>query len=122
MPDERLEVFYDGTCKLCRAAADAWRREDSGWHLDLRPLQADLPPDAPDRSRLEEAIHVRDGSGWHSGARAILAIYRRLPGGRLPALLLRAGIALGIADPIYRLIARHRAHLPAFMLGARERR
>ena len=122
MPDERLEVYYDGTCELCCAAADAWRREDSGRCLDLQPLQAELPPDAPDRSRLEEAIHVRDSSGWHSGARAVLAIYRRLPGGWLPALLLRAGIALGIADPVYRLIARHRAHLPAFLLRTRERR
>ncbi len=121
MPDERLEVYYDGTCELCRAAADAWRRDDSARRLDLQPLQAELPLDAPQRSRLEEEIHVRDGSGWHSGARAILAIYRRLPGGWLPALLLRAGIALGIADPVYRLIARHRAHLPAFLLRGRGR-
>ncbi len=116
MPDEHLDVYYDGTCDLCQTAAEAWRRGDFDGQLHLQPLQAELPAGSPDRGRLESEIHVRGRDGWQSGARAILAIYRRLPGGKLPALLLRLGIALGVADPIYHFVARHRAHLPARLL------
>lgn len=119
MPDEPLDVFYDGACSLCTAAAQNWRQGDTQGVLRLHPLQAELPHDAPDRSQLEAAIHVRTQDGWQTGARALLAIYRRLPGGRLPATFLRLGIALGIAEPLYRLVARHRAHLPAGLLRRR---
>ena len=115
MPDEPLDVFYDGACDLCRAAAESWRQSDGQGRLSLHPLQAELPDDAPDRGQLAAVIHVRSASGWQGGARALLAIYRRLPRGRLVACLLRLGIALGIADPIYRLVARHRTHLPAVL-------
>ena len=115
MRKEPLEVYYDGDCDLCSAAAKTWRRTDQHARLEFRPLQGDLPAGAPGRARLEQAIHVHGPEGWQSGAKALLAIYRRLPGGRLPATILSLGIALGIADPLYRLVARHRAHLPAWL-------
>jgi hypothetical protein len=31
------------------------------------------------------------------------------------ALIVRVGIAVGVAEPLYRLIARHRAHLPTLL-------
>ncbi len=111
MSDEPLDIFHDRACHLCSVAADIWRQGDRRGRLRLRPLQEPLPDDAPGPGRLEAAIHVRGRSGWQSGARALLAIYRRLPGGSAAACLLRIGIALGVADRIYRLPARHRAHL-----------
>ncbi len=115
MQHDRLEVFYDGSCALCRTTAHAWQREDVEGRLLLRPLQEALPSDAPDRGLLELEIHVRSAEGWQSGAKALLAIYRRLPRGQLMALIVRVGIAVGVAEPLYRLIARHRAHLPTLL-------
>ena len=115
MPREPLDVFYDGACPLCVAAARSWREGEQAGLLCLRPLQGDLPPGAPDRSLLSREIHAHGPSGWLSGARALLAVYHRLtgPGAAAMALALRLGIAVGVADPLYRLLARHRSHLPA---------
>ena len=119
MSPKRLAVYYDGDCRLCQAAADAWREVDRTGRLDLRPLQEPLPADAPAPAELSAEIHVHGDTGWLHGARAILAIYERLPGGWPVSLALRLGIALGVADPIYRFVARHRQHLPAVLLRRR---
>lgn len=120
MPGKRLDVFYDGDCRLCQAAADAWQEGDAKERLRLQPMQGPLPVDAPAPAELSAEIHVHGDEGWLHGARAIQAIYKRLPGGWPVALALRIGIALGIADPLYRFVARHR-HLPSVLLRRRAR-
>lgn len=105
---EPTDVYYDAECALCRAAAARWARAGEGAALRMLPLQGDLPAGAPDRTALRTALHVRNARGWQSGARALLTVYRQLPGGGPMALALRIGIALGIAEPAYRLLARHR--------------
>ncbi|MDA8346619.1 MAG: DUF393 domain-containing protein [Thermaerobacter sp.] len=109
---EQLTVYYDGTCPICTSAADGWRKDADACGLVLLPLQdAQEPPDGPTKQQLLTAIHVQGPDGWLRGAKALRAVYRRL--GNWPmTLLLTLGIAFGIADPLYRLVARYRMHLP----------
>lgn len=110
--EEPIEVYYDGACPVCSAAASSWRRDSLRAGLALHPLEGELPDDAPSRDRLRTEIHVRHAGRWLKGASALYEVYRRLPRGRPMALLLRVGLALGIADPLYRFVARHRMHVP----------
>lgn len=110
--NDRLAVYYDGACPLCSAAADGWRSGADRSGLVLCPLQEFAPPkDGPSSEDLQRAIHVHGPDGWLSGAHALRAVYRRL-GNRPMTALLTLGIALGVADPVYRLLARHRTHVP----------
>ncbi len=111
--NDHLTVYYDGTCPICTAAADGWREGADEKGLVLQPLQDARPlQGGPSLEQLETAIHVQGPEGWLRGARALRAVYARL-GNRPMALLLSLGIAIGIAEPIYALVARHRMHLPS---------
>lgn len=109
---DEMTVFYDGDCPVCAAAAESWQPGAGSRGLKVIALQ-----DAPDRDGgptdedLREAIHVHAKGGWLRGARALLAVYRRL-GNRPMTMLLSLGVALGVADPIYNLVARNRMHIP----------
>jgi predicted DCC family thiol-disulfide oxidoreductase YuxK len=107
-----MTVYYDGECPVCTAAAESWRHKANVDRLEIVALQ-DAPPLAggPSDEDLRTAIHVRGKDGWLRGAKALLAVYRQL-GNRPMATLLAVGIAFGVADPIYRLIARHRMQIP----------
>ncbi len=109
---DRVTVYYDGECPICTAAADGWRPGAKVYGLELVALQ-DAPPleGGPSEEQLRAAIHVYGEGGWLRGAKALQAVYRRL-GNRPMAALLTIGIALGLADPVYRLVARHRMHIP----------
>jgi predicted DCC family thiol-disulfide oxidoreductase YuxK len=79
----RLEVYYDGSCRLCRAEIGALAAADANGVLDLRDCAAasfdDATPRAAgiDRAALMTAMHVRDGAGrWHVGVDAFVALYR----------------------------------------------
>lgn len=117
MENTDLTVYFDGACPICTAAADGWREGADAAGLVLMPVQeATRAPDMPNREALMTEIHVHSKDGWLRGARALRAVYRRL-GNRPMAALLSIGIALGLADPVYRLVARFRMHLPS--LGKR---
>lgn len=81
--ESRLEVYYDGSCRLCRAEIDALAAADAHGVLDLRDCAAASFDDAAiraagvDRAALMAAMHVRDGAGqWHVGVDAFVALYR----------------------------------------------
>ncbi len=110
---DRLTVYYDSLCLLCTSQAARWRRSgalDKG--LELVPLdEAPATPGGPSRDDLRAVIHVRSGDRWLKGAKALRAVYQAL-GNRPMAALLSVGLGLGLADPLYAILARYRMHIP----------
>lgn len=98
---------------MCRDWVDQLRRWDREGVLDFLPIQ---DPMVPKRfhwiptTAFAESVHVvaPDGSTWH-GAGAAERLAHLLPGGWPLALLFRAPLVRGIADGIYRRVARTRA-------------
>lgn len=117
--EDPVEVYYDAGCPLCTAAAGALSEQDSLGALRLLPTQA-APPEAPPAVAMLQRIHVRAEGRWLSGARALERALRELPGTRALRLLIRLGLALHVAEPVYDLVARHRLHL-GFLVRRAER-
>ncbi len=87
-PDQRPDadvVIYDGSCRLCRASAQALSRIDLRDQLAFLPLQDPVVTQRyPDLSQkeLEQHVYVVDHHGGrHNGATAV-----RYLTGQLPAL------------------------------------
>lgn len=115
-----LTVVFDGDCGICQALAQALADRDRHRRLRFAAYQrADLGALSPGLTRDIAARSVvavaPDGARWH-GARAIAEMIRRLPGiwgwiGRIGAL---PPVSL-LAEPVYRLVARHRTRLSRWL-------
>ncbi len=102
-------LIYDHSCAFCRrwvARLKRWDRRDT---IRLLPLQDPSAP-AVARRRIEElrqAVHLVTPEGAvFSGARAVKAICRYLPGGSLVGLFLSVPGVIPAAERVYRWISR----------------
>jgi len=110
-----LEVWFDGSCELCRASVAWARRRDAADRLVFRDAATAPAGSAPaGAEQLAAAMWVRrwDGSvaGGFDGVRAVLVA---LPRWRWLAALLAAPPLSWLGPPVYRLVARHRHRLSA---------
>jgi len=118
--DRDLLVVFDGECGLCQAARRWAEERDRQGHLRFVPYQdADLARLAPGLTPALAArslyVIATDGQRYR-GARAVFVTLRSLPGawgllgyvGALPPVSL-------LAEPVYRLVARHRTRLSRWL-------
>ena len=114
-----LQIFFDGSCRVCSAEMETYRRKNPEQRLEFVDISDDhFRPDLYDKALGDfmAELHVRDAHGnFTTGVDAFIAIWQAFPSGsiwRLAAatcglpgvhLLSRAG---------YRLFARYRHLLP----------
>lgn len=75
-------VFFDGSCPLCRAEIDHYRRRDSKGALRLVDVSAPCPdlPAGLDRAAAMARFHVLAADGrLLSGAAAFAEVWRHVP-------------------------------------------
>jgi predicted DCC family thiol-disulfide oxidoreductase YuxK len=106
-------VLFDGACGVCSAAKDWAQSHDTRGELEFVAYQAaELERVAPGLTleKAGQALHFvrRDGQCFR-GARATFETLRRLPGvwGLAGTILSFPPLSL-LAEPFYRLFARHR--------------
>jgi demethoxyubiquinone hydroxylase (CLK1/Coq7/Cat5 family)/predicted DCC family thiol-disulfide oxidoreductase YuxK len=132
-PDHQaIRVCFDGSCPLCRAEISIYQDLNSStpieW-IDVSTKDASLP-EGLSKSTLMSRFHVTRADGQVlSGARAFVALWSRLPGGRWLSAFARVPGALSLMETAYRgfLIVRPRiqwafrgfdvSHLPPTMVG-----
>jgi len=108
-------LIFDGQCAFCQRCVALLRRWDRGGRLRCVPLQdkaalAALPP-IPGAA-LEQAMHLVTADGAvYAGAEAVPPLLRVLPGGPPLALLFGIPGVPGLANRIYRWVARNRHQL-----------
>ena len=119
---DKLTLYHDGSCPLCRREIDHYRRQDGADGLAFVDVSR---PDAAVGPGLERAaamarFHVRmpDGS-LRSGAAGFLAVWGCLPRWRWLAGLARVPGAMPVLEAGYRLSLRVRPRL-ARALARRE--
>ena len=130
--DQAIQVWFDGSCPLCRTEIAVYRGLPSTtpvqW-LDISNQDTRLP-EGLSRSSLMARFHVLQADGRVlSGARAFVALWQRLPGWKWLAAIARFPGALAAMEAAYRgflmvrpLIQRifrgfDLSHLPATMVG-----
>ena len=118
-PTFPLTVFYDGSCSVCAAEIEHYRRKDQAGRLALVDIcSADFKPELYNISRqafLYE-LHVIDRKGKvYKGIDAFWAIWQAFPTATLYGMM-GTLITLPVVNPLARLcykgFARIRGYLP----------
>jgi len=87
---DKLTVYYDGACPLCRAEIGHYRKQDGSEAIDFVDLSGSPADPAPDLSKKAAMarFHVRDEEGaLKSGAAAFALLWRNLPAWRWLGLI-----------------------------------
>lgn len=114
-----LQIFYDGSCSLCRAKMEFYRRKEHGGKLvfvDFTAPEFDPVPFAIPLADLMYELHAIDETGTlYRGVDAFRAIWQALSPSAWYSLL---GFLIGLpvihsaAGLVYRAVAGTRRHLP----------
>jgi predicted DCC family thiol-disulfide oxidoreductase YuxK len=102
-------VYYDGSCPLCQAEIEYYRREDSVPALCFVDVSetAAVTPEGITRLQAMERFHVRASDGRVlSGAAAFVEVWNRLPKWRW------AGRAASLPGALVALELGYRTFLP----------
>ncbi len=114
---DRLTVFYDGACPLCRREIDFYRRRKGAQSLDWVDVSdSDGETVAPGLTKAEAMarFHVKRGDGQlASGGLAFAQLWAALPGFRPLGLVLQWPPFTWLAEQGYRLFLRFRPRLQA---------
>ena len=110
---QRVIVFFDGGCPMCRREIAHYRRLKGAERVDWRDIHAD--PDTLATAGISwqqamERLHVQDGTGvLRTGAHAFVALWRELPGYRWLARIVSVFPGLvWMMDRVYGAFARWR--------------
>ena len=98
-----LEVFYDGSCPLCRAEIGMY--QSSGTQAQFCDIsQGQRLPENKSHDDMMARFHVRDESGrLISGAAAFAALWRATPGWQWLGWLVGLPPFVWIAEGLYRV-------------------
>lgn len=108
---DKLLVWFDGGCPLCRREIALMRRLDRGGaitFIDVASGSADCPID---RAALLARFHAREDGRMVSGAAAFAAMWRAVPRLRPLGLAARNPLVLAGLEWIYLLFLRARPRL-----------
>ncbi len=113
-----LQVFYDGSCIVCSAEIDRYRKKrhaETLVFIDISDPEFEPARYGKTREEFMAQMQVLDAEGrFFSGVDAFPAIWQALPGiwYRRLGKALRLPVIHGLARLGYRLFARYRGYLP----------
>ena len=84
-----IQVFYDGSCPLCRREISLMRGLDKDGRIEFADVSAREVDAGVDRAQLLARFHVRENGELKSGAEAFAAMWRAIPVLRPLGLLAR---------------------------------
>jgi predicted DCC family thiol-disulfide oxidoreductase YuxK len=128
IPEFPLKVFYDGSCSVCAAEMEVYRRKELGGRLifiDINGPGFDPGRYGITREAFMYEMHAIDRPGRvYRGVEAFRAIWQAFPAstlyGFLGALVILPGFN-SLARLAYRGFARIRKYLPKSHAACRER-
>lgn len=121
--EPKTVIFFDGSCPLCRAEINYYRRRDRVEALRLVDVSvpgAQVPPGL-DRDKALSRFHVVANDGTLlSGAAAFAEVWKQVPGWRYAGRLASLPGLCRVLEVCYRLFLLVRpALVRAFMLAQR---
>lgn len=115
---EKLTVWFDGGCPLCRREIALMRRLDSRDAIDFVDVAGGEAGCPIDRGELLARFHASEDGKIVSGAEAFAAMWRAIPALRPFGLLARNRLVLALLEKAYRGFLRIRPRLQALAVRA----
>ena len=119
IPEYPLKIFYDGSCRVCAAKMESFRRKANGGRLDFIDISSpefDPTPYGISQAAFRYEMHAIDRGGRvYRGIEALSAVWLAFPSSTLYTGLGRLVTMPGIgylARLAYRCFARLRRYLP----------
>ncbi|MEM7465004.1 MAG: DUF393 domain-containing protein [Pseudomonadota bacterium] len=104
---QKLTVFYDGGCPICKKEIELYRKIDPQKSLiwqDITSLKQHQIPTGKSRKQLLEIFHVNGSNGeWHTGVDAFGVIWSRLPALRRFSFVFSFPVTRHLAIGFYQL-------------------
>lgn len=98
---EKLTIWFDGGCPLCRREIALMRRLDKRHAIDFIDVSAGETACPIDRNALLARFHAREGGVMLSGAAAFAAMWRAIPVLRPIGLAARNATVLAALEWLY---------------------
>ena len=119
---EKLTIWFDGSCPLCRREIAVMKRLDRRDAIVFVEVGASADGDCPvDKAELLARFHAREDGRVLSGASAFAAMWRAIPLLRPFGLLARNPLVLALLESVYVAFLRVRPRLQR-LAGRAERR
>lgn len=117
----RLTIWFDGSCPLCRREIALMRRLDRRGAIDFVDVAGEGDAGCPaDKAELLARFHAREDGRLLSGAAAFAAMWRAVPLLRPLGLAARNPVVLAALERAYVVFLRFRPRLQR-LAGARAR-
>ena len=113
--EQRLEVFYDGACRLCSMEIDHYRKSQGAEKVRWVDISAsDFKADQYGfrLEELEQSIHSRKGRKIYKGVDTFIRIWEELPGYSWMAKSASFPVVRPFLDAGYFAFAKVRPYLP----------
>ncbi len=108
----RLTIWFDGSCPLCRREIALMKRLDRRGAIDFIDVADEQAADCPvDRAELLARFHARENGALLSGAGAFAAMWRAIPLLRPFGVLARNPLVLKGLERCYVAFLRLRPRL-----------
>ena len=99
---DRLAVWYDASCPLCRREISLMRKLDRRRAIEFIDVSATDSRECPaDRRDLLARFHARENGRLLSGAEAFAAMWRAIPALRPLGLAARNTVVLALLEKLY---------------------
>ena len=115
---DRLTIYFDGACPLCRLEIAHYAAQSGAENLDFIDVSVPGPEAGPDLAQATALarFHVRLSDGrLVSGAAAFAEVWKRLARWRLAARVAHLPGALAVMEALYRLFLPVRPLLSRFV-------
>ena len=105
--NDKLVVYFDGSCPLCRSEIKFYRKQTGAEQIDFHDVsgRAGVLCDGLTCSQAMARFHVREADGkLLSGAAAFVSVWELLPRWRWAATVARLPGVLSVLELAYRML------------------
>ena len=102
-----MKVYFNNSCKICKAEIDLYKKENINeidW-VDITGNELAEKETSKDSKQLLRRLHVKDGGKVLGGAKAFLALWKKMPKYKFLYYFLRLPIIFSLFSFGYEIIA-----------------
>ena len=102
-----MKVYYNNSCKICKAEIDLYKREkiqEIDW-IDITNNTLAIEETSKNSKELLRRLHVKDGEKVVEGAEAFLALWKKIPKYKFLYNFFKLPIIFTIFSILYEVVA-----------------